>query len=230
MKNSWDYIIDKLGDFEFKPGITSFVNPYSMLVLKQYPDICEAIDYWYIDGISLLNKINSYKKSAYARISFDDTSLAPIIFQLVKQNTLSVAIIGTEEQYIHKAISSISAKYNIEVNFCRNGYFIDSEERRNVLHTIYNEKFDIVICGMGTPYQEQFLIDLKNLGWNGYGFTCGGYLHQMAQNSSYYPNWINKYNLRWLYRMYDEPKLIKRYLIKYPRFFISFKKYLNRKK
>ena len=79
---------------------------------------------------------------------------------------------------------------------------------------------------MGTPFQEQFLVDLKNLGWIGAGYTCGGFIHQTAANIKYYPEFFNTYNLRWLYRMIDEPKLIKRYLILYPKstflFFFDF--------
>ena len=69
---------------------------------------------------------------------------------------------------------------------------------------------------MGTPLQEKFLIDLKKNGWSGIGFTCGGFLHQTSNNIIYYPNWIDKFSLRAFYRMYDEPKLIKRYFLIYP--------------
>ena len=69
---------------------------------------------------------------------------------------------------------------------------------------------------MGTPLQEQFLIDLQKSGWVGKGYTCGGFLHQTANGIQYYPKWINRLGLRAFYRMYDEPQLIKRYFIDYP--------------
>jgi exopolysaccharide biosynthesis WecB/TagA/CpsF family protein len=81
---------------------------------------------------------------------------------------------------------------------------------------------DIVVCGMGTPLQEQFLVDLQDTGWNGIGYTCGGFLHQTAGDIQYYPKWVDKYNLRWVYRIYDEPVLFKRYFGDYPKFFWYF--------
>ncbi|MEC7527357.1 MAG: glycosyltransferase, partial [Bacteroidota bacterium] len=49
-----------------------------------------------------------------------------------------------------------------------------------------------------------------------------GFLHQSFQNTDYYPNWVNKLNVRWLYRIYNEPKLIKRYTIDYSWFLVVF--------
>ena len=70
---------------------------------------------------------------------------------------------------------------------------------------------------MGTPLQEQFLLSLQASGWSGKGYTCGGFLHQTASQINYYPYWINRLGLRAFYRMYDEPKLVKRYFIDYPK-------------
>lgn len=56
-------------------------------------------------------------------------------------------------------------------------------------------------------------VRVKNAGYHGIGFTCGEFIHQLAMNKiNYYPAWINKYNLRFLYRMYKEPHTRKRYL------------------
>ena len=81
---------------------------------------------------------------------------------------------------------------------------------------------DIIVCGMGAPLQEQLLVDLQNIGWIGTGYTCGGFLHQIASNIQYYPIWTDKYHLRWAYRIYDEPKLFKRYFWEYPKFLMVF--------
>lgn len=70
---------------------------------------------------------------------------------------------------------------------------------------------------MGTPAQDIFLKELNEIGWDGIAFTCGGFIHQVASGKlNYYPEIINKLNLRWLYRIYDEPKLFKRFFCYYP--------------
>jgi N-acetylglucosaminyldiphosphoundecaprenol N-acetyl-beta-D-mannosaminyltransferase len=95
-------------------------------------------------------------------------------------------------------------------------------EQEEVQHEIVKLDPDFLVIGMGTPLQESFLSNIKSLGWGGVGFTCGGFIHQTASGLNYYPKWINKLNLRWLYRIWDEPRLLTRYLIQYPRFVVLF--------
>lgn len=218
--DSWSVIINKTKDFEINKGITSFINPYSMLLLRGKKEIAREIDFWSVDGISLVKFINWKFKKKISRYSFDDTSIAPNVFNYAIKNNLKIAVIGTKEELIYKAVSALEKKYKTKISYFRNGYFGSNEEILTSCQHIIKQKIEIVICGMGTPYQEQFLGTLKCLGWNGYGFTCGGFLHQVASKANYYPKFFDKYNLRWLYRILDEPKLLKRYLVQYPYFFI----------
>jgi exopolysaccharide biosynthesis WecB/TagA/CpsF family protein len=226
---TWDIIISKTDNFKMRKGISSFVNPYSMLVLEDKQLVAEAVDYWYVDGISLVKCFVKHEGKDISRFSFDDTSLAPVIFAFAKSNNKSIAVIGTKEIIIQKAVRVIENKFKINISYYRNGYFKNEIELQECFDTIFNKNIEIVICGMGTPYQEDFLIQLKKTGWDGYGFTCGGYLHQSAIKESYYPVFFDKLNIRWIYRIIDEPKLIKRYFYLYPVFFIRYLKYiLNR--
>ncbi|MTI37873.1 WecB/TagA/CpsF family glycosyltransferase, partial [Fulvivirga lutimaris] len=129
----------------------------------------------------------------------------------------SVYIIGTTENSVKKAVSNFLDLYpSINLIGYRNGYFINEDERNLVIDNMVSLNPSFVIVGMGTPTQENFLIKLKEAGWRGTGFTCGGFLHQSAKNVVYYPKWINLLNIRWIYRIWDEPKLITRYFVQYP--------------
>jgi exopolysaccharide biosynthesis WecB/TagA/CpsF family protein len=227
---SWDKIISKTNNFKMVKGITSFVNPYSMLVLEKNELVAESIDYWYVDGISLVKSFIKYEEKDINRFSFDDTSIAPIVFDFAKTNNKTVAVVGAKESVIQKAVDAIGNKFKINISYCRNGYFKNDVELQECIQTIYNKNIDIVICGMGTPQQEDFLIKLKKIGWEGYGFTCGGYLHQIATKENYYPVIFDKLNIRWVYRIIDEPKLFKRYFYLYPVFFLKYLKYVSKRK
>ena len=228
MSKAWDIIINQIGNFKIRRGITSFVNPYSMLIVKDKPKLATDIDFWHVDGISLINLFKGYLKINISRYSFDDTSVAPLVFSFAKQHSLKIGIIGTKPEIIQKAVDVIIAKYNVDILFFRDGYFVN-DEMEIAQNEIIDRGIDIVVCGMGTPYQEDFLIGLKKLGWNGYGYTCGGYLHQIASRENYYPPLIDKMNLRWVFRIFDEPKLLSRYFIKYPEFLFKFIKYRTAK-
>lgn len=205
-----------------KKKLTTFLNPYSYLLARKETNIFSRCNIE-IDGIALVVLMNIFKLGRYKRKSFDMTSLAPEVFSNAIENAQSVYLIGTSEELIFQAVRNIQTAFpGLNIIGYRNGYFKNEEERKSVLNEVKSSKPDIVICGMGTPLQENFLIALEDLGWNGNGYTCGGFLHQMASKVRYYPKWIDEFNLRWLYRMYDEPKLIYRYTIEYPKFLMIF--------
>ncbi|WP_183579084.1 WecB/TagA/CpsF family glycosyltransferase [Mucilaginibacter sp. X5P1] len=228
-EQSWDIIIGKLGNFNIKRGITSFVNPYSIDLLKKSVDIANGVDYWYVDGIWLVKVINKTLKKNINRFSFDDTSVAPLVFKFARENKLNIGLIGTKEGVIEQAAKNLGEAYDVKFNYVRHGYFNSAADMDEALQILKDKDISVVICGMGTPKQEEFLITLKKSGWNGYGYTCGGYLHQSAQKVGYYPSFFDKYNIRWVYRIYSEPQLFKRYLIKYPLFFMRYGSYMRKK-
>jgi N-acetylglucosaminyldiphosphoundecaprenol N-acetyl-beta-D-mannosaminyltransferase len=201
--------------------ISTFVNPYSYLLLRKYKRL-DDINNIYIDGFLLIWVFRLFNLKV-KRKSFDMTSLAPKVFDECIVMNKKIYFIGSKENEINDFISIIKNNFTkLDIVGIRNGYFKDSGERNLELQKIIFTAPDIVICGMGTPYQEDFLVDLKKNGWDGCGYTCGGFMHQTGGKLDYYPNFYNKFNLRWLYRIIDEPKLISRYIIIYPRGIIIF--------
>jgi N-acetylglucosaminyldiphosphoundecaprenol N-acetyl-beta-D-mannosaminyltransferase len=132
-------------------------------------------------------------------------------------------LIGSDEVSIQRSVFKLLDRYAIDIVYYRNGFFSSEMDRQACLQFVKSMKPDLVVVGMGTPLQERFLVDLVSIGWKGRGYSCGGYFHQLGgdNRSNYYPNWMNSLHLRWLYRVWDEPKLISRYLFVYPYFFIS---------
>lgn len=218
---------------EIENELTTFINPFSYLFFRKNLLLFKKFDHLLIDGIALiyLLRIIGIKTS---RFSFDMTSLAPKVFNSAIQRNKSVFFIGSDEESIMGFVKVIKLNFKeLSIKGFRNGYFADDNEREDVLNNIAIKNPDIVIVGMGTPLQELFLVELKGKGWKGSGFTCGGFIHQTIANSNYYPDFFDRYNLRWLYRMFDEPKLIKRYLFLYPKsvllFYVDFIKYTPKK-
>ena len=195
--------------------LTTFLNPFSYVVAKGNKQQLSQFNIE-IDGGLLVQLLNLFGFKI-KRKSFDMTSLAPLVFNEAIENNKSIYFIGTKPQVIDLAINNIQIKFP-DLNICgyRDGYLTSEEGRSIVFSEINALKADYVVCGMGTPLQEKFLIDLQNSGWDGQGYTCGGFLHQTANGIKYYPDWVTKFGMRAFYRMYDEPKLIKRYFIDYP--------------
>jgi N-acetylglucosaminyldiphosphoundecaprenol N-acetyl-beta-D-mannosaminyltransferase len=215
-----DFVSKISGSYEFEPGIYTFLNPYSVGFAIDNDSIFSKFDKIYIDGIALKLALNALGVACEKRISFDFTSIANQVFRESSDRKLKVALIGSTEAQIEAAslkLTNLYPRLNIEIT--RNGYFKSDNEITNLVTDIIDKRIDVVICGMGTLLQENFLINLTESNWNGYGYTCGGFLHQTAEGDdyTYYPKWMNKLNIRFIYRAYKEPKLLKRYLINYPK-------------
>jgi exopolysaccharide biosynthesis WecB/TagA/CpsF family protein len=210
-KLNWD-----ISNLPEKSTVT-FLNPYSYILLRKN-EVIDKIDFIGIDGILLKKILYFLTGTNVPRISFDETSLAPLVYEDCVKYKKNIYFIGSTDHNINSFLNVILLnKPNLNIAGYRNGYFNSMEERNNVIDNIILLDPNFVVVGMGTPFQEEFIVDLKNKGFNGKLFTCGGYLHQTKNRIKYYPSFIHKYNLRWLYRIYDEPKLIKRYFIIYPK-------------
>lgn len=204
-------------------GIYTFLNPVSYLHLRNSALLNEFSGI-FCDGGILAKSINFFYRKDIKRFSFDMTSLAPIVFNHAMENHSKVFIIGSEEPTIIKAKEIIENLYpGICIAKYRHGFFKSKQELEEVAHSIVDEKIDIVIAGMGCGLQEEFLIQAKSLGFNGLAFTCGGFFHQLSMSGKdYYPKWIDKFNLRFIYRIIKEKHTRTRYLkagILFPIFF-----------
>jgi N-acetylglucosaminyldiphosphoundecaprenol N-acetyl-beta-D-mannosaminyltransferase len=94
----------------------------------------------------------------------------------------------------------------------RDGYRDWAELEREIL----DRRPAVLLCGMGAPHQERFMLRLKAAGYAGVMISCGGFLDQLAEAERYYPAWIDRHDLRWLYRVYKEPRrLWRRYAVDY---------------
>jgi N-acetylglucosaminyldiphosphoundecaprenol N-acetyl-beta-D-mannosaminyltransferase len=190
--------------------------------MQRQLDSIKGIDVFFVDGIFLVWMLRLMGVGRFERASFDMTSLAPTVFNDAIDNNKTIYFIGSKKHEISKAVDEIKKAFpNINIIRYRDGYFTGTE-RADELDLLIDMKPDGVVAGLGVPLQEDFLIDLRGRGWKGTGFTCGGFLHQTAGGIQYYPKWMDKLNLRWLYRIYDEPKLLRRYTIDYTKFLFLF--------
>lgn len=210
-------------DLTQKGRLITFLNPYSYLIGRSSLGLYTIFDNIGIDGILLvvLLKCLGIRRE---RVSFDGTSLAPVIFRQCASHSMKIALIGGEDGVAKKAAEAVEFEYHCEglVKIIENG-FLTQDQRLQTQARIRDEHIDVVIVGMGAKLQEQFLSDLRASGWNGWGITCGGYLKQTAKmGTQYYPAWVDKFNIRWIYRIYDEPVLLRRYAFDYPYALILF--------
>lgn len=194
--------------------IFTFLNPVSYITASSNRGLFQKFNAVFADGSILVSFIHLLYGRKVTRRSFDMTSLAPQLFEYAKTNNKSIYLVASQAKEINKFVNIIQDNYP-EINICgyHSGYFVSKEERNNEIQRILRLNPYFLIIGMGILKQEEFLVEIKEKGFSGIGFTCGGFVHQTSNNKiEYYPKWIDKYNLRFIYRMYKEKHTRKRYL------------------
>lgn len=197
-----------------KGGIYSFLNPVSYLEAMRHQELFGQMDGLFADGVLLVWAIRVVYGVKVRRRSFDMTSLARVLLEDVVAHGRSIYIVGAREEQLERAVGVIREHYKgIDIVGFRKGYFDSEKEEQLEAQHIAALQPDLLIVGMGAIRQERFLLKVKEAGFKGAGFTCGGFIHQASQNRlEYYPKWIDRMNLRFVYRIWKEPHTRKRYI------------------
>lgn len=192
----------------------TFLNPVSYLSALDNKELFAKFDGIFADGSILVSAIKLLYGKNVTRRSFDMTSMAPVLLDFANRNGKSVYIVASRQEQVEQAVEIFKERYpNLIFAGYRNGYFSSESEMDVEARKIAELNPDFVIVGMGILMQERFLLKVKEAGFKGIGFTCGGFIHQTAKNEiDYYPDWVDRTNLRFVYRMYKEPHTRKRYL------------------
>lgn len=194
--------------------VYTFLNPVSYLSALDNKELFVRFDGIFADGSILVAAIKLVYGKDVTRRSFDMTSLAPDLLSYAETHGKSVYIVASRQEQVEKAVGIFKERYpKLLVVGYRNGYFASEKEQDEEVRHIVEVNPDFLIVGMGALMQERFLLKVKDFGYRGIGFTCGGFIHQTAKDEiDYYPAWVNRMNLRFLYRMYKEKHTRKRYL------------------
>lgn len=194
--------------------VYTFLNPVSYLSALDNKELFAHFDGIFADGSILVAAIKLVYGKTVTRRSFDMTSLAPELLSYAETHNKSVYIVASRQEQVEKAVGIFNERYpKLMVAGYRNGYFASEKEQDEEAQHIVGVNPDFLIVGMGALMQERFLLKVKDSGYRGIGFTCGGFIHQTAKDEiDYYPVWVDRMNLRFLYRMYKEKHTRKRYL------------------
>lgn len=200
---------------ENKNAVYTFLNPVSYLTALDNKGLFGKFDGIFADGSLLVAAIKMLYGKKVERRSFDMTSLAPKLLRYAEKHGKTIYIVASKQEQVEQAVKIFKERYpNLLFAGYRNGYFSNEEEQDKEAAYITQLNPDFLIVGMGALMQEHFLSKVKKAGYKGIGFTCGGFIHQTAKNEiDYYPAWIDRMNLRFIYRMYKEKHTRKRYLI-----------------
>ena len=130
-----------------------------------------------------------------------------LIIKMASKNNLSIYLYGSKEGVASKTQKILEQKdKKIKIVGCSNGYM----NQKEVLKEIKNYKPDILFVALGSPKQEEFIINnqkqLKNIKII---MPIGGTMDVISGNIKRAPEIYSKLHLEWFYRLIKEPKRIR---------------------
>ena len=158
------------------------------------------------DGTGIVWASRRNKGNIKTRITGIDLMLD--ICKTAQEYPAKIYLYGSKKEIVTQAKQNLEKEYpkiNI-VGIC-DGYCSEDSAIKDIKET----KADIVFVGLGSPKQENFIINNKGKLKNVKIFMpVGGSFDVISKSKKRAPNWIMKCNLEWLYRLLQEPKRIGR--------------------
>jgi N-acetylglucosaminyldiphosphoundecaprenol N-acetyl-beta-D-mannosaminyltransferase len=216
----FDRMLDAFRSGEQENNVAvGFVNPFSYPFVSQEARVRDGFDMWFVDGGLLCRLSNMFRLARLDRVSFDFSSVADNVFSLCNSMQLRVGLLGGTANELETARRYLEARYpHARFAFVENGFFPD-EDMDARIHDMAAQNLQIAVIGLGTPKQERFVLRLKEqVQAPALLFTCGGFLSQTGVSGDYYPGWVKRTGLRWLYRALKHRHVRRRLLKDYPIF------------
>lgn len=190
--------------------LVTCLTPYYMTIMKPEDyDMYNDFDFICSDGSYPL-KINRWMgKPKSVRLSFDMSSMAPIVFNDMIKHEKSLYILGAKPDEVELSVKTIQSHFpELNISGYHHGYINDCKD--DVVNQIVKSGANVCIIGMGAPLQDEMAVRLKKAGFVGSIYTCGGFIHQTTDKIISFPEWTNKLNVRFIYRWFKEDGVFKR--------------------
>lgn len=138
------------------------------------------------------------------------------IFQISSQKGYRHYFYGSTEETLEKLYTALERDYpGIQIAGMYSPPFrpLSEEEDQVIVERINKVQADFVWIGLGAPKQEKWMSD--HIGRiNGFMVGVGAGFDYFAGNIERAPEWMQKSNLEWVYRLLQEPKrLFLRYMV-----------------
>ena len=209
--------------------LVTCLNAYYMVKLKEEDyHWYEEFDFIPSDGMGPIKLNKLFGKPKSLRLSFDLSTMAGPVFRDMMAHGESLYVLGAKPGEVDKSVETIKKNFEgIKIAGFHHGYIKDCKDE--IVQEIIASGAKVVIIGMGAPMQDEMCVRLRDAGFVGTAYTCGGFIHQTQDTMVSFPAWTNKLGLRWLYRIFTQSGMLKRLIETYPKFVVTYSWFLMRK-
>lgn len=164
------------------------------------------------DGASLVLASKILKKDLPERVAGID--LMQNLLSLCEKKEYTVFFLGAKESVIKLMIYKIETSHpNLKIIGYRNGYF-EKKDWATIAEKLKEQSPDFVFIGITSPMKEYLIDYFMKQGINSVFMGVGGSFDVLSGCIKRAPEWMQKSNLEWLFRVKQEPhRLFRRYFI-----------------
>ncbi|SEA76727.1 N-acetylglucosaminyldiphosphoundecaprenol N-acetyl-beta-D-mannosaminyltransferase [Thalassobacillus cyri] len=208
--------------YDINAGKQSFivaVNPEKVLKAQKDEKLRQLLNqatYQIPDGIGIILASKIKKGNIRERVTGIDLLFK--ISQMAEQHQKSIFLYGAKPEVNELAKQNLLKYYpNLNIVGTMHGY---EKDEQLIIDKINESKADILFVGLGSPRQENWIIEnMKKLDVSIFQGVGGSY-DVLSGKINRAPAIFRKFGLEWLYRLLVEPNRIKRQ-IKLPIFLIK---------
>lgn len=177
----------------------------------QYVESMHRANGVYADGASavilarLVQPNSKIERSATTDIAWEVIELSSIGLG----RNIRVALIGGEPGVAKSAGFMISQRSNADVCYVSSGFRIDWDK---VLSELEKSEPDLVFIGLGSPFEVKWVIENKLKLPKATIMTCGGWFGFVTGHEKRAPMVMQNAGFEWIWRAFQSPRLIARYL------------------
>jgi N-acetylglucosaminyldiphosphoundecaprenol N-acetyl-beta-D-mannosaminyltransferase len=157
-----------------------------------------------------------------ARLAIEDFELE--LFRGLEKRKRSVFLFGSGPGVADRAAATLASSFpTLEVCGTLHGWWdalkghpgrYDAEDNEMIVSTINAARPDLLIVGLPTPLQQEWVVENLAALEAPVIMTAGAYLDKLAERLNWYPRWMDSARLDWLYRIVREPRRLgPRYLV-----------------
>lgn len=194
--------------------IIFFANAHSCNVAQKDIEFLNALgaaDLVLPDGIGL--KIAGKVIGHPIKANLNGTDLLPKVLSVAAENNLRIFFLGGEPGVAEEAKKQLINRIpQLRIVGVHHGFFTHAEHA-NVIKEINRSRAELLLVGLGVPFQEKWIwqfrneIDVKLL------FGVGAFLDFSAGRFTRAPLMFRNFGIEWLFRLYQEPRrLFARYV------------------
>ncbi|MFT5295174.1 MAG: beta-1,4-glucosyltransferase [Colwellia sp.] len=147
------------------------------------------------------------------------TDMLPHLCKSCVESKQSLYFFGAKPGIAEKAANTLRAKYaELNIVGTEHGYN-ENKTSEQIIEAINNSGCDVLLVAMGTPVQEQWLLEHKDKLHCKTALAVGGLFDFYSGNISRSPMWLREIGMEWVWRLMQEPRnKFNRYVIGNPLF------------